>query len=93
MASPGIETTGDGGFKLRGAVTLVNAPLLLEAVQMPGDSRIKIDLSEAQGSDSALVALLLAWTRRAKAPLSCQNVPDEITSLIDLYGVTELLLQ
>jgi len=92
MTAPSLEATNNGGYKLKGTVTLGTVPSLLDKLDVPADSQIELDLSETTGSDSSLVALLLAWTRRAGRPLVCKNVPDEVTSLIDLYGVRELLL-
>lgn len=92
MATPSLESV-EGGYKLRGAVTLLTAPSLLAQLPAPSNSKVDLDLSETHGSDSSIVALLLAWVRHTKGPVICQNVPDEITSLMDLYGVQELLLQ
>lgn len=92
MSTPSLESSADG-FKLKGAVTLLTAPLLLGQLPLNNDSTVTLDLSETQGSDSSLVALLVAWVRDARAPIKCENTPEEILSLIDLYGVEALLLQ
>jgi phospholipid transport system transporter-binding protein len=52
------------------------------------------DLGAIRLADSAGVALLLAWQRKARAagqPLSYVNVPDSLTTLAHLYGVDVLL--
>jgi len=55
-----------------------------------------IDLSRVDRVDSAGVALLLAWKRRATAkgkPLGFAGMPQTMVSLTELYGVSELLRQ
>jgi phospholipid transport system transporter-binding protein len=53
-----------------------------------------IDLERVEAVDSAAVALLLAWKRRAASegkPLSFAHLPPSLASLAQLYGVGELL--
>ena len=53
-----------------------------------------IDLERVEAVDSAGVALLLAWKRRAAAegkPLVFAHLPASLASLAQLYGVEELL--
>ena len=53
-----------------------------------------IDLERVEAVDSAGVALLLAWKRRAAAegkPLTFAHLPPSLASLAQLYGVEELL--
>lgn len=83
----------ENGYQLTGAVTLDTAPDLFNALPT-GTGDINIDLSETTGSDSALLALLLAWARQASqknARLSCTNTPAEVSSLIYLYGIESIL--
>jgi phospholipid transport system transporter-binding protein len=54
-----------------------------------------IDLKRVEAVDSAGVALLLAWKRRAAAegkPLAFAHLPPSLDSLAQLYGVEELLV-
>lgn len=54
------------------------------------------DLSAVHTADSSSVALLLAWQRRALAAgqsLAYVNVPANIDSLANLYGVETLLVR
>jgi phospholipid transport system transporter-binding protein len=54
-----------------------------------------IDLERIEAVDSAGVAVLLAWKRRAAAegkPLSFAHLPPSLDSLAQLYGVEELLV-
>jgi phospholipid transport system transporter-binding protein len=53
-----------------------------------------IDLERVEAVDSAGVALLLAWKRRASVegkPLTFAHLPPSLASLAQLYGVEELL--
>lgn len=53
-----------------------------------------IDLGRIESVDSAGVALLLAWERRAAAegkPVTFAHLPPGLASLARLYGVEELL--
>jgi len=54
-----------------------------------------IDLERIESVDSAGVALLLAWKRRAESegkPLVFAHLPASLDSLARLYGVEELLV-
>ena len=54
-----------------------------------------IDLERVEAVDSAGVALLLAWKRRAAGegkPLTFAHLPPSLASLSQLYGVEDLLV-
>ncbi len=53
-----------------------------------------IDLAQVSRVDSSAVAVLLGWQRAARersAVLRIINPPASLTSLVTLYGVTDLL--
>ena len=53
-----------------------------------------VDLAQVEAADSAAVSLLLGWQRNAQrheAKLTLVNVPENLRSLADLYGVAEAL--
>ncbi len=53
-----------------------------------------VDLAQVEAADSAGVSLLLGWLRNAQrhgAILSFVNVPENLRSLADLYGVADAL--
>jgi phospholipid transport system transporter-binding protein len=53
-----------------------------------------IDLERVEAVDSAGVAVLLAWKRRAAAegkPLTFAHLPPSLASLAQLYGVEDLV--
>jgi len=63
------------------------------AIGMPQDGII--DLAAVDRVDSAGVALVLSWARRAAAegrPLAFAGMPQSMRALATLYGVEELLV-
>lgn len=65
-----------------------------EAMQPLEGKDWKIDLAQIEEADSASVSLLLAWLRNAQrheAKLVFINVPENLRSLADLYGVADSL--
>lgn len=52
------------------------------------------NLSDIGQIDSTTIAILLAWTRAAKArnqAFTCHHTPTALQNLADLYGVSDLL--
>lgn len=85
-----------------GGQLAVSGPLTMSTVAelhdllVPADSRspLVIDLAGVDVVDSAAVGLLLAWLRQAQARgigLTYRNLPPNLTSLAQMYGVDELL--
>ena len=78
-----------------GAVTLGNVAGLLEEGRQHVAEGVKIvDLGEVSEMDSALLALLLAWLREARASersLSFANLPASLKTIARLYGVDALI--
>ena len=77
------------------ALTAYNAETVLQAgLQAVAAGHKEISLASLSAFDSAAVATLLAWKRAAaerKAALVFHDVPPNLQSLVDLYGVRELL--
>jgi phospholipid transport system transporter-binding protein len=78
-----------------GPVTLANvAALLEEGRRYLGEGVETVDLADVSEMDSALLALMLAWLRDAKAndrALSFANLPESLRTIARLYGVDRLL--
>ena len=78
-----------------GAVTLANvAGLLDEGRRHIAEGAHTVDLAEVSEMDSALLALLLAWLRDARAAnreLAFANLPASLQTIARLYGVDGLL--
>jgi len=80
---------------LSGAVTLANVSSLLdEGRRHLADGVQIIDLGEVTEMDSALLALLLAWLRDAKARgkgVTFEHPPASLRTIAQLYGVDRVL--
>ena len=80
---------------LSGPVTLSNvAALLDEGRRHLAEGVQTIDLGEVSEMDSALLALLLAWLRDARArdkSVVFANLPESLRTIAKLYGVDHLL--
>jgi phospholipid transport system transporter-binding protein len=85
----------DGIARVEGCLTLAEATrLLAEGEEAIATGCSGFDFSGASQVDSVAVSLILAWQRRAQAQgrtLAFHNLPDSVRSLIDLYGVDDLI--
>jgi phospholipid transport system transporter-binding protein len=78
-----------------GPVTLANVTRVLQEgyAQLGSGVRV-VDLAAVTELDSSLLAALLAWLRDARdrdAELSFINLPEGLTTIARLYGVSDLL--
>ncbi|GAC1317872.1 MAG: hypothetical protein NVS3B11_20760 [Collimonas sp.] len=82
-------------FRPSHSLTVGNAKVTLEeGLRAIAGGETEIDLGEVVAVDSAAVATLLAWQCAALnqgLTLHFSSLPANLESLIDLYGVTELL--
>ena len=86
---------GGEHWSVRGALTIdtaarVLATSLAAPLPVPGI----VTLEDVHGVDSAAVAVLLTWKRRALGdgkPLKFTAVPPNLTALAQLYSVEQLL--
>jgi phospholipid transport system transporter-binding protein len=80
---------------LAGPVTLANInAVLAEGARVLKGPSLTLDLAGVTEVDSTAVSLLLEWRRaaqREKRTMDFVNYPANLKSLIQLYGVTELL--
>lgn len=76
-------------------ITVNNAKSVLEAgLHAIRTGETQIDLAEATVVDSAAVATLLAWQRAARRSgksLAFINLPANLQSLMQLYGVADIV--
>jgi phospholipid transport system transporter-binding protein len=84
-----------GRCKVEGPLTMSNVTAVLEEskalFQAP---QIVVDLIGVTEVDSAALSLLLEWRRLAaaeKRAIEYRNLPVNLRTLADLYGVSELL--
>jgi phospholipid transport system transporter-binding protein len=69
--------------------------LLADSTQLFRVADLVVDLSGVSDVDSSAVSLLLEWRRVAQAAarrVEFVNIPPNLKSLADLYGVADLLL-
>ncbi len=89
-----IERVGDG-YKVTGPVTLANVLEVLAAGERAFDgTTVRVDFSGVTDIDSSALSLLLEWKRRLRgsgARIVYSNLGTGVSSLIDLYGVRELV--
>lgn len=82
-------------WSVRGALTIDTAGRVLgTSLSAPLPASGVATLEEVHGVDSAAVAVLLTWKRRALGegkPLTFVAVPPSLTALAQLYGVERLL--
>jgi len=89
-----IERSGDR-LEVRGAITLADVTQWREAGLKAIDrDGLTIDLGGVEDADSSALSLLLEWHREAKARgfrVTYANLPENMRSLAEVYGVLELI--
>ena len=84
-----------GRCTLKGAVNLENVLALRgDGLRLFTEQETTLDLSGVTEVDSAAVSLLFEWRRVALAAnrrIRYVNLPDNLSSLAKLYGVTEIV--
>lgn len=80
---------------VQGPLTMANATAVLaESAQIFSGTRVVVDLAGVTEVDSAAVSLLLEWRRaasKAQRHIEFANLPPNLKSLAELYGVLELI--
>lgn len=84
-----------GGLSVKGPITIDNAVAVVArgATWFDHDDLI-IDLTQVTEVDSSAVSVLLEWQREANrrnCRMSFVNMPPKLQSLVQLYGVSELM--
>jgi phospholipid transport system transporter-binding protein len=89
-----IQREGDR-LRVSGRLTMDTIGAVFnEAMQPLAGKDWTIDLAQIEVADSAAVSMLLSWVRNAQrhgASLSFVNIPANLHSLADLYGVANAL--
>ena len=86
----------DGGrCTVQGPITMGNVTAVLaESSKLFASPAVVVDLSGVTDVDSAAVSLLLEWRReaaKANRRIDYANVPANLKSLAELYGVSHLI--
>lgn len=88
-------TLQDNQWHVAGEILVDNANAVLlcsRELAMPVD--LEVNFSAVTNVDTAAISLMLEWQRRAVASSSkvkFTHLPESLTSLAKLYGVTEFL--
>ena len=89
-----IQHEGDL-LRVSGRLTMDAIGALFNEAMLPAAGKNwTVDLAQVEVADSAAVSMLLAWLRNAQrhgASLAFVNVPENLRSLADLYGVADAL--
>lgn len=84
-----------GRCSVQGPLTMANVTgVLAESASLFQGNDVLVDLSGVTEVDSSAVSLLLEWRRqalRANRRVEYVNLPSNLKSLADLYGVSDLL--
>lgn len=91
-----ITLTYDAGrAQLKGELTFNSVPSVLDCEHLFKDvETLEVDLGGVSRSDSAGLALLVAWVRFAKQhqkTIRFSNVPDQLRAMAGVSGLTEVL--
>lgn len=91
-----LEVLGNGRFKVRGPLDAETVTDLLSRSEeaFRGSDSLEIDLGGVPEGDSAGLALLIEWIRRARKqnqPLQFKSLPTQIAALARISQVDELL--
>ncbi len=94
MSLASLERGADGTLRLAGALDFANAPVLWRQgraiFEAGGAVSREIDLAAVERTDSAGVALLIDWTRQARAQggnLRLRHVPQQMLAIVQASGV------
>lgn len=89
-----ITRNGDR-YYVEGPVTLAGIDALLaEGSRSFEGSEVLVDFSRSDAVDSSAVSLMLEWKRRLdgeKRRIAYTNLGDNLSSLMELYGVADLI--
>ncbi len=87
-------TRDDGGFSLRGDLTVDNAAAAYRSTPDFPAGDCRLDLAGIENTDSAGLALLVYWIRQAEAAgcrLIPENAPAQMRSLLRVAGLGMLI--
>lgn len=89
-----MRDSGDR-IEVSGPLTIGKAREMLEAGNaLISRPEVTFDLAQVQEVDSSGLAIIFGWVRAAKSQgkvVRISNPPQNLLSLAELYGVTELL--
>ncbi|MBM3350783.1 MAG: STAS domain-containing protein [Betaproteobacteria bacterium] len=85
----------NGTWHLSGEILVDNAnTILVESTALSMSAKLCVDLAAVTSVDTSALSLLMEWQRRAASfnqEIAFANLPDSLTSLAALYGVTDFI--
>lgn len=85
----------NGKLEVEGSLTIDSiASVVTHGIGLFGRENMVIDLARVTEVDSTAVSMLLQWQREAvrrNSEVSVINIPQNLQSLMQLYGVSELM--
>ena len=96
MSEAQIKSLGDGRMQLSGVLDLDSVPELLSAIEALNydAAAVTVDLRGVERSDSAGVALLIAWmrnARQAQRDIRFLNMPSQMLNIARVSGLDAIL--
>jgi len=80
---------------VQGSITIDNVVTMTQrGAELFDQSHLVIDLDKVTEVDSTIISMLLEWlrtTRKSGYQLEFINIPQSLESLIQLYGIAELI--
>lgn len=97
-AEPRLARRDDGVYSVTGPMTFESVPALWRASDglVPGGGNVELDLGGVTRTDSAGLALLVEWMRRARltgASVRFRNVPEQMMAIAQTSNLEDLLLE
>lgn len=97
MIDASIEAIGGGRFRVHGALTFATVRQVLRAAEQhfDGNAQLQIDLSGVDNADSAGLALLVEWYRRAalkSGTIRFVGAPEQLRALAKISEIDQLLM-
>ncbi len=89
-----LEVRDNGDFVIRGDLNFESVTALWQTAGELFRERSRIDLADVNRSDSAGVALLVAWLRQSNERgwrLKFVNIPPQMQAIIQVAGLSDLL--
>ncbi len=94
-----LSLIADGRFALEGNISKTSVPELVESgwdmlSQSKSGGALVVDLSRVSRADSAALAMLLEWMRRAQQRsirLRFEHFPKDLVGLASVCGVDQIL--
>ncbi len=91
-----LEKVGPGEFRVSGVLSFDSVAAVFKQARelLAGNDPLRIDLAGVERSDSAGLALLVEWTRQARAAgrsIGFANIPEQMRTIAAVSGLEAVL--